>query len=122
MANIWTLPNTLLGFALLPFTGKSDRQGGLHFIAELDSALDKTFNRLRISAMTLGECVLYRCGGFNPVTYEHECEHIRQYKLWGPMFLPAYLVASVVSRVKHGNWYRDNFFERAARRVAGQEV
>ena len=27
----------------------------------------------------------------------HEAHHVRQYSAWGPLFIPAYLVASVVA-------------------------
>jgi len=57
-------------------------------------------------------------------TVRHELEHIWQQLWWGPLFYPAYGLASVwiwcFMPSKHS--YYDNPFERAARRVAGQPV
>jgi hypothetical protein len=44
----------------------------------------------------------------------HERHHVRQYMVWGPLFIPAYLVLAVPFG------YRRHPFERAARRAAGE--
>ncbi|HYI46146.1 MAG TPA: hypothetical protein VE174_11885 [Actinomycetota bacterium] len=49
----------------------------------------------------------------------HELAHVRQYESWGPLFIPAYIVAALASVVKGGHPYADNHFEVAARRAAG---
>jgi hypothetical protein len=41
----------------------------------------------------------------------HELAHVAQHERWGPLYYPAYLVASVLG-------YRRNPFERAAVRLA----
>ena len=41
--------------------------------------------------------------------------HVRQYELWGPLFVPVYLVASLWARARGGRAYTDNRFEVAAR-------
>lgn len=48
-------------------------------------------------------------------TFEHELVHVRQYELWGPLFVPIYLIVSLWARTRGGNAYRDNRFEVAAR-------
>lgn len=52
-------------------------------------------------------------------TFEHELVHVRQYELWGPLFVPIYLIASLWAGLRGGNAYRDNRFEIAARREPG---
>ncbi len=69
--------------------------------------------------MTLGHVVL----GLNPSTLEatraHERVHVRQCERWGPFFLPAYGLASLLAAVRGGDAYRDNRFEREAYDQAG---
>lgn len=52
---------------------------------------------------------------------KHEDRHSTQWLWLGPFFLPAYGLASVWSRLKHGNWYLDNWFEQDARAEAAWE-
>lgn len=52
-------------------------------------------------------------------TFEHELVHVRQYELWGPLFVPIYLIASLWAHGRGGNAYRDNRFEVAARGGTG---
>jgi hypothetical protein len=68
-------------------------------------------------ALTLGHVVLGRDASALAATRAHERVHVRQYELWGPLFLPAYALASVVALVAGGHPYRDNWFEREARRA-----
>lgn len=49
----------------------------------------------------------------------HELVHVRQYERWGPLFVPVYLIASVVARLRGGRAYADNRFEVAARSTGG---
>ena len=65
-------------------------------------------------AMTLGhviwgcdELCLARCR-------DHEQVHVRQYERWGPLFIPAYLIASLVAHRRGLDPYFDNPFEREA--------
>lgn len=46
---------------------------------------------------------------------DHEMIHVAQYERWGPLFVPAYLVASLVTRLRGRRPYIDNPFEVAAR-------
>jgi hypothetical protein len=40
--------------------------------------------------------------------------HVRQYERWGPAFLPAYLLSSLLQLLRGRNPYRENHFERQA--------
>lgn len=48
-------------------------------------------------------------------TLAHELVHVRQAERWGPLFLPAYLLAMLVARIVGADPYWDNPFEREAR-------
>src|SRR5215204_6638108 len=60
------------------------------------------------SAMTLGHVVLGRDAQLLDATREHERVHVRQCERWGPLFLPAYLIASLVALLKGKRAYMDN--------------
>ena len=66
------------------------------------------------SAMTLGHVVLGRDRSCLEWSREHERVHVRQCERWGPLFLPAYGIASWVVKLRGGDAYRDNPFEREA--------
>ena len=51
---------------------------------------------------------------------DHEQAHVRQAERWGPVFIPAYLAASMLAWSRGGHYYRDNWFERDARRACGE--
>lgn len=63
------------------------------------------------SAMTLGHVVIGLNADVLRRTRRHERVHVRQVERWGPLFFPAYVLASgwVWWRGKHV--YRDNPFE-----------
>lgn len=66
------------------------------------------------SAMTLGHVVLGRDELLLALTRDHERVHVRQCERWGPLFIPAYLLAGVLVALRGGRAYRDNPFEREA--------
>jgi hypothetical protein len=68
-------------------------------------------------AITFGHTVL-SVDDLDQDTLEHELVHVRQYERWGPLFIPAYVMASVLARLKGGHHYRDNAFEVSARKLA----
>ena len=51
-------------------------------------------------------------------TRAHERVHVRQCERWGPLFLPAYGLASLLAWWRGHDAYRENRFEREAYRVA----
>jgi hypothetical protein len=118
LGSLWASPNTLLGLLLVATAGKARRQRGLHYVAELDSAFDRWFEKAGFAAITLGDVVIYRPMCFREPTIRHELEHIAQYHLWGPAFLPAYLICELFARLRGSR----NAFESAAREAAGQKV
>lgn len=66
------------------------------------------------SAMTLGHVVIAADEATLDRSRAHERVHVRQYERWGPLFIPAYFAASLVARLRGGNPYYDNRFEREA--------
>jgi hypothetical protein len=71
------------------------------------------------SAMTLGHVVLARSPDLLLITRAHERVHVRQCERWGPLFIPAYVTASVWAWLTGRRPYKDNFFERQAFQLAG---
>ncbi len=64
--------------------------------------------------MTLGHVVIARTIELHDLTRTHERVHVRQCERWGPLFVPAYLLASLVQWARGRNPYMDNPFEREA--------
>ncbi len=64
--------------------------------------------------MTLGHVVLARTRDDLESTREHERIHVGQYERWGPLFVPAYFLASGLAWLRGGDSYLDNRFERQA--------
>lgn len=65
-------------------------------------------------AITLGDVVLYAGPELVPLLHAHERVHVHQGRLWGPFFLPAYVLESVWQWLRTGDGYRRNRFEVAA--------
>ena len=118
---LWAFPTTLVGLLFVPLALVSGGRGKVvNGVLELHGGLVSFFLRrctlLRggASAMTLGHVVLGRDEELLELTRPHERVHVRQCERWGPFFLPAYGIASVVALLRGGNVYRDNAFEREA--------
>lgn len=114
---VWAAPNTVLGLALgWSLGGRFRRVDG---VIEIDGPrIARALDRLRVpaAAMTLGHCVLGRDLRTLARTRRHERVHVRQYELWGPLFIPAYLSASFWLYLRGRDPYRENPFEREAYR------
>jgi hypothetical protein len=67
-------------------------------------------------AITFGHVVLGRDNEALSLTRVHERVHVRQYELWGPVFIPAYLAAALWGLVTRTGPYYGNYFEREAMR------
>ena len=65
-------------------------------------------------AITLGDVILYADARLIPLLHDHEIVHVRQGRLWGPLFLPAYVLESLYQKIRTGDGYRNNRFEVAA--------
>ena len=72
-----------------------------------------------ISAITLGHVVVGATQYDLDRTRLHERVHVRQYERWGPLFIPAYLLASTwIWLTRRGDPYFDNPFEAEAYAVS----
>ena len=117
----WSLPNSAVGAVLAAAAlatggraavvrGVLEAHGGivafiLHRMVPLHGGA---------SAMTLGHVVLGRDAGCLDRTRTHERVHVRQCEAWGPLFIPAYVLASMLAILRGRHFYRDNPFEREA--------
>jgi len=117
---LWTLPTTSVGLLFLLPTLIRGRAKIVQGILELHGPFVSLFLRRctllkgGASAMTLGHVVIGRDQLCLDQTRDHERVHVRQAERWGPLFLPAYLIASLVIWCKGGRAYLDNPFEREA--------
>jgi len=115
---LWAGPNTLLGLGfgmLARCTGGGWR---IHSgVVEVHGgAVAKLLERAPFVpggalALTLGHCVLARTPAAHDLTRTHERIHVRQYERWGPLFLPAYVLAGILAWARGKDPYRGNAFE-----------
>jgi hypothetical protein len=110
---VWTSPNTLLGIALGLLTFQMPRvaDGALIF-DRAPRGLTWLLPRFGRTAMTVG-FVIVSAERVEGTLLAHERHHIRQYRRWGPLFIPVYLALAIV----YG--YRRHPMELAAERAAG---
>ncbi|HUO06909.1 MAG TPA: hypothetical protein VM008_01130 [Phycisphaerae bacterium] len=125
LRTIWTFPTTAVGLGVgilcLPIgarwqfhTGVIEiHGGGVAWLLENAMLL-----KGGAVAITFGDCVLGRTQAALDMTREHERVHVRQAHCWGPFFIPAYLLASVVAWWRGQNAYRGNAFEIEAYRIS----
>lgn len=115
----WAFPNTLIGLAFLPLAVR----GGVAVVRgvlELHGPLLDAFLRNAIpipggaAAMTFGHVVIGRGQWALDITRAHERVHVRQYERWGPVFIPAYLLAGAWALGRGRGAYAGNWFEREA--------
>ena len=120
---LWAGPTTLIGLVL---AFASLRRGRVAIVDGVIEAHSPFLRRALASctplargadAMTLGHVVIARDARALEVTRAHERVHVRQYECWGPLFVPAYLVAGVCALIQGRHPYFDNRFEREARRA-----
>ena len=114
----WSVPNSALGAVLvvaaLVSGGKVSVVAG---VLEAHGGAVALFLRRMVplrggaSAMTLGHIVVGRDSNCLERTRAHERAHVRQCESWGPFFVPAYVIASVVAVLRGRHYYRDNRFE-----------
>lgn len=118
----WAGPTTLAGLGLAVLAGPGARwrrgPGGLEVSGGWLPAL------LRwapipggAAAVALGHAILARDQAALDRHREHELVHVRQAERWGPLFLPAYLLAGAWQLVKGRHPYHDNPFEAEAWRA-----
>jgi hypothetical protein len=114
----WAFPATCVGLAIgaagLLSGGRAHRRGR---VLEFWGGAAAVFLRRLFrgaAAMTLGHVVLGRTLHDLERSRAHELVHVRQYERWGPFFLPAYLLCSLVLWCRGKDGYLDNPFEREA--------
>jgi hypothetical protein len=124
-AYLWSAPTSLLGLFFLHTTlltggrarvvdGVLEIHGGLTtFFLEKCTLLPGG-----VSAMTLGHVVLGRDPSALDRTRAHERIHVSQCETWGPLFLPAYGLASALAFLRGKDPYLDNRFEIEARNAS----
>lgn len=111
LAIAWASPASLVGLLLAPFFQRRSYCRGV-ILCEGASWPRRLGWAYR--AITFGHVVL-AVDELDAATFEHELAHVAQYERWGPLLLPAYVVASAWAVVGGGHYYRDNYFERTAR-------
>lgn len=70
---------------------------------------------MRVHAQTLGRYVFAR-ERLSEATVAHELEHVRQWRRFGPVYLPLYFVSSTAALLRGRRPYWDNRFEEDARK------
>lgn len=113
---IWAFPTTLVGLILgllaLATGGRVQRaRGCLEFHGGIVRLWSK---KTGFAAITFGHVILGKSQRELAICRDHEHVHVKQVERWGPFFLPAYLLASLVVFCRGGDAYRDNPFEREA--------
>jgi hypothetical protein len=108
---VWTLPNTVIGLVLGLLTFQTPRlHGGALVFDRAPRGLTRVMRAVNRAAMTVGFVIVSGV----PVEGRlllHERHHIRQYMVWGPLFIP-----SIILAVPYG--YRR--YPMGRRRVAGE--
>ena len=122
LAYLWASPNTLIGLLLWPL---SLYRGGTQVVAGVVEVhgplIAGLLNRCTpiaggASAMTLGHVIIGQDAECLREARQHEHVHVRQYERWGPLFLPAYVMASLIAWLRGRDPYYGNAFEREAYR------
>lgn len=117
---LWVLPNTLIGLmvgVLGVLTGGGAGRTGrvLEFWGAFTGLFLRLFPPFRGSAaVTFGHVVLYCSGKLREKVRDHELVHVEQYERWGPMFIPLYLLSSLVAWIRGRHPYYENVFEKEA--------
>ena len=122
LSYLWALPNTAVGLACMAVGSVYGRVQAdvVDGVLELHGPpIDYLLRYGTLlpggaSAMTLGHVVLGRDEWALELTRDHERVHVRQCERWGPLFIPMYLLTSLVMHLAGRDGYRDNFFEREA--------
>ncbi len=114
-ASVWAGPLTTVGFALALAAGRVpvwDEELACFVATGMRGPSSRLLRLLGADANTIGQVVLATPVEPSRVLLAHEAVHARQAERFGLLLLPAYLWLGA----RYG--YRDNPFERAARRGA----
>lgn len=116
----WAAPYSLFGLLLgliATVFGATVRRhsGALEFGGgRLGRLLARLPQRYAFCAITFGHVIVGQDHGTLAQMRAHEQVHVQQYERWGPLYLPAYLLSSIVQWLLGRNPYFDNHFEREA--------
>lgn len=126
LAYLWALPCSLLGLLaaglMWPWGGVANFRAGVlevHATRPPPSWMG-LLRRLPFAGLTLGHVVLARSRFELDRLRVHERVHVAQYERWGPIFLLAYPLSSLVRWAGGRRAYEDNHFEIEARAVAAR--
>ena len=116
---VWVAPTTAVGvcagMVALSTGGRIQRRRGA--VEVYGGMVRRWSRRYGFVAVTLGHVIL----GVDTITLDrvrdHEQAHVRQAEVWGPLFIPVYLLAGLWVWSRGGRAYYDNWFERDARRA-----
>jgi hypothetical protein len=117
---VWASPSTIVGACGALFALRGGRVCVVEGVLEahgplLDRALRRGPLPGGVAAITFGHVVLARDVETLDCTRHHERVHVAQYERWGPLFIPAYLLASAWAWLRGRHPYFDNPFEQEAR-------
>ena len=119
----WVMPSS--AFAL-PLVFLNHLAGGQSFrvsgVLEVKGPLVRWFLSRSIvsaAALTLGHVVLYADEEARQRFRSHELVHVLQAEMWGPLFLPTYLILALISWHRTGSGYWNHPWEVEAREKAG---
>ncbi len=117
---LWASPNSLIGLALglllLPLGAHMRFVDG---VLEICALRQRPRHRWPFAAITFGHVIVGTHAQELERLRAHEQVHVRQCERWGPLFLPAYLLAGAWQWVRGRSAYWDNPFEVEARRLGG---
>lgn len=114
---LWTLPNTLIGLALGFLSlawPRWDERGALVF--ESDRGFCKLHSKRGYAAITFGHVIITRPNPGERLM-RHEFAHVRQYEKWGALYMLGYGFYWLKLWLEGKDGYRDNPFERKARKA-----
>lgn len=116
----WAGPTSLLGLGLALLGGTRARWQRRSGVVEVVGGGLPTLLRMvpvpgGAAAVALGHVIVARDEGTLNRHRRHELVHVRQAEQWGPLFLPAYLLAGAWQLLRRRHPYHDNPFEVAAR-------
>ena len=114
---VWAAPTTVLGAVLLLAGAWRARLRVVDGVVEAHGpTLAWLLTHLvpmpgGMAALTLGHVVVARDAQSLEATRAHERVHVRQCEIWGPLFVPAYLAASLIAVLRGRHFYFHNAFE-----------
>lgn len=127
--DLWRgVPGDIMGLMVMRSCGidapsREVEHGGITAHLVEDPRVGRWFriHLMPVTAQTVGNYVFAR-EAISPADLAHECEHVRQWERFGPLFLAAYLGSSGLAFVRGRRPYWDNHFEAAARERSQRET